>query len=110
MPEKLREETTAHIEKNNLRVVDTKTYCDEEIIKHVWPNLPERFLADMLSFYRSGSTKALMIRGDHCIKICTKIKQQLRQRYQVVHPKTMIHASDNPMKADREIFNVFYQP
>ena len=104
-----REEILSLLEERGYNTCTRHLRLDEEGIFRVWPNLPKQHLPGLVAYFSEAQTEAVLVTGEGCVEYCFQLRNMIRARHNLSHPRTLIHASDNPAKAAREI-SAFFNP
>ncbi|PZF90215.1 nucleoside-diphosphate kinase [Listeria ivanovii] len=114
-------EIVARMEKKGIKIVAAKLIqIDRELAeKHYAEHIGKSFFEDLIGFITSGPVFAMVLEGDDVIKIARRMMGKtnpleadvgtIRADYAVHTNRNVIHGSDSPESAKREI-ELFFKP
>lgn len=106
--ELLQEKIMNQIEQGGLKIKQKATLIfDEKKIRLFWPKVKEKWMPELIVLYSRGQVTALLVEGEEAISFCLALKDEIRLKKHIQQPDSLIHASDNPEKARREISIIF---
>lgn len=114
-------EIVAKIEKKGIKLVAGKLIqIDRKLaVQHYAEHIGKPFFEDLIGFITSGPVFAMVLEGDDVIKIARRMMGKtnpleadagtIRAEYAVHTNRNVIHGSDSPESAKREI-QLFFEP
>ncbi len=99
----LEEEVLTSLAALGLRVLACRSFTfSVELLLQFYTHGEQRFKENFRSFMCSGPCKMFLVEGTGAIQKCMQLRAQIRQKYGVTQPNTLVHAADNVLEAENE--------